>query len=456
MSFRYALPALWLSAYSAAAQTAIQYGTTIAGALDCAQSNAYSLTATKGDKLVVHATEVADFGGICFNVAACAFELCVEVRDENNDLVGMACAPTESNACGHQLRTQLGPLMLPRDGKYTIVVREADIYGRGTYALSVQRTNSPFRADMLNMGEPRLVPVQTAGEVKTFTFNAAEGNNLSLELKAQAGGVAPRLALYAPNGDPVALPESGLIQYTVRQGGTHTLLVFSAVNETGTAQLTLRLGPLYPNTVISQVADGNGWRTTLNLVNHSSEPAPFTVRSWTSAGAPWRLAWDGSPEGTIPVGGSQTINTLNRDSVTSQGWAELVTSKAIGVQAIFRAASRQEAAVAGTSTTNRFLLPFDNTQDMVTSMAVVNTNDSRAIVVTVNLRDETGRSLGTEVLALPSRGHDAFSLPARFPAIRGQRGVAEFSTEAPDITALGLRFSPSGAFTSFPVQPGLR
>jgi hypothetical protein len=34
----------------------------------------------------------------------------------------------------------------------------------------------------------------------------------------------------------------------------------------------------------------------------------------------------------------------------------------------------------------------------------------------------------------------------------GRRGVAEFSTNNPDITALGLRFTPQGAFTSFPVQ----
>jgi hypothetical protein len=395
-------------------------------------------------------------GGVCFGVAACAFDQCVEVRDELNELVGTACTPLESNACSHHLRTQLGPLTLPRDGKYTISVRDANNFGRGEYALSIQRTNNPLRADVLNVGDVRIIPLQTAGEVRAFTFTAAEGNYISIEMKSQSGNVASKLALYGPNGDPVALPDGGLIQYTVRQSGRHVLLVFSSVSETGVAQLKLSPNPIpYPNSVISQIADGNGWRTTLTLVNHSTEPAPFTVRSWNGAGTSWRLAWDGPTEGTIPVGGSRTINTVDRESVTNQGWAELVTTKTIGVHAVFRSSSGQEASVAGITSTSRFLLPFDNTGEMVTSMALVNTNDTRVALVRVLFRDEAGNLLGTDTIILPPRGHEALATPMRFPLIRGRRGVAEFSTDAPDITALGLRFSPSGAFTSFPIQPGL-
>jgi hypothetical protein len=449
-----ALLALVCFTVPASPQTTIQYGNTVSGGIECGTMNQYTLIANAGDKVVLHVTEIADGGGICFGVAACAFDQCVEVRDDMDQQIGMACTPLESNACAHQLRTQLGPLTIPRTGRYTITVRDANNFGRGRYALSVQKTNPPVGAQQLTSGEMRLVPFQTAGEIRAYAFAGLQDQFLKIDLRSQLG-VAPRLALYGPDGEPVALPESGQIQEAIRQGGQHALLAFSAVSETGTAQLSYTSSVTQPgntNPVISQIADGNGWRTTIILVNNGAEAAPFSLRFWTDAGTFWNLNWDGPADGMIPAGGSRTINTLSRESVTQQGWAELSSPAPIGAVGIFRSGAGQEAAVSATVGGRRFVLPFDNTQGMVTSIAVVNTNATQAGTVRVTLRDETGTQLDATSIAVLPRGHDAFAIPDRFGVTRGRRGVVEFSMDSPHITGLGLRFAPGGAFTSIPVQ----
>jgi hypothetical protein len=52
-------------------------------------------------------------------------------------------------------------------------------------------------------------------------------------------------------------------------------------------------------------------------------------------------------------------------------------------------------------------------------------------------------------LILPAHGHAAFTLPSRFPASAGGRGSILFTASSPDITVVGLSFSPTGTtFTS--------
>ena len=140
-----------------------------------------------------------------------------------------------------------------------------------------------------------------------------------------------------------------------------------------------------------------------------------------------------------------------------QGWAELVTARSIGGLAVFRqsdpARPDQEAAVTLTTTSNRFVLPFDNTSGFVTSMALVNVSATLGATINVVIRDEAGVQIGTDSIPLAGRGHIAFAFPDRFAAAANRRGTAEFTSTTSQITGLGLRFNPGGAFTSFPVLP---
>lgn len=150
--------------------------------------------------------------------------------------------------------------------------------------------------------------------------------------------------------------------------------------------------------------------------------------------------------GTTPA---DLIFTANPASLVQGFYSATVEIRNTGALSV---PPTQEAAVTLTSSVSRFYLPFDNTQGFVTSMAMINTNSAGATAVTATMRDEFGALIGTEVLALPARGHTAFALPTRFPILANRRGVVEFTATTPSITGLGLRFAPTGAFTSFPVQ----
>jgi hypothetical protein len=219
-----------------------------------------------------------------------------------------------------------------------------------------------------------------------------------------------------------------------------------------------------PNRNLSQIADGGGWKTTFILTNMDTSPAGFTLNFWRDDGTPFPLEFDNiiggasaSFEGTIPVGGSLTLASVGTAGAVSQGWAQLIATKRIGGLAVFRQSvpgrPDQEAAVPIAASVANFVLPFDNAQNFVTSMALVNTNAANSIAVSVVIQDEVGNQIGTDSLMIGPNGHTAFALPSRFPATANLRGTVVFSTAGADLSGLGLRFNPGGAFTSFPILP---
>ncbi|MBI4910244.1 MAG: hypothetical protein HY820_41885 [Acidobacteria bacterium] len=155
--------------------------------------------------------------------------------------------------------------------------------------------------------------------------------------------------------------------------------------------------------LLSQIADGAGWKTSIILVNLDNVAATYNLRFYSGDGSPLRLAFEGSPgrletlEGSIPVGGSRTIITGGTDTALSQGWAELSSTRLVSGLAVFRQRVQgrpdQEAGVPAIASSGRFVLPFDNTQSFVSSMALVNTNTSNARALAVTPRDEAGTAL---------------------------------------------------------------
>ncbi|MCI0434490.1 MAG: hypothetical protein L0271_12745, partial [Gemmatimonadetes bacterium] len=206
---------------------------------------------------------------------------------------------------------------------------------------------------------------------------------------------------------------------------------------------------------ISQIADGDRWKTTIVLVNNGTDPAPFSLSFRAPDGSPLAVPVAGKGavvevSGEIPTGGSRTIETEGASDTLLQGWAEIVTPETIGGTAIFGQrrsdGSDTEGAVAiAPSLGSRFVLPFDNTLGFVTAMAALN-DTGAASAATITFRDEDGQVLAVETLSLGANSRTAFALPAQFPRTGGERGTAEFS--APGISVLGLRFNPLGAFTS--------
>jgi hypothetical protein len=214
--------------------------------------------------------------------------------------------------------------------------------------------------------------------------------------------------------------------------------------------------------IISQVADGGGWKTTIILANTGFGPANYTLRFWGGAGAPLTLPLgaDGVRQeisGTINPNGARFLQTDGTAVALSQGWAELLTSDSIGGTAVFRQtvpnAPNSEGAVAilsGASTVRRMVVPFDNTQDFSTGIAIVNSDPVKSANVTATFRGESGNTLLTAPIPLTSRGQIPFEVKKIYPALSSARGSVEFSDPSVELFGLGLRFSPLNTFTSLP------
>jgi hypothetical protein len=125
--------------------------------------------------------------------------------------------------------------------------------------------------------------------------------------------------------------------------------------------------------------------------------------------------------------------------------------------AIFRYNPTGQEAVVPLETRNAsaYVLAFDNTNHLVTGVALANVSiPSQAVAVRVVLRDDTGATLvtPTPTINLAGGGHTSFILANSYASVAGKRGTVEFDTPAgAQISALGLRATPAGAVTTIPV-----
>lgn len=211
---------------------------------------------------------------------------------------------------------------------------------------------------------------------------------------------------------------------------------------------------------IPQVADGNGWKTTIVLVNTDSDPAPFTLTFRDAGGSPVAMPLQGIGLVTrysdvIPIGGTRTIETPGTASNLVQGWGEVIAGKSINGTAIFRQHTAGSVDTEGAvplkgSSGKHFLVPFDNTQSFVTAIAMLNPDSSQTATVNISFRDENGQPITSGSLVLKPGTRQAFVLPSQFSGLANQRGIAEFTSPL-EISALGLRASPH--YTLASIEP---
>lgn len=217
--------------------------------------------------------------------------------------------------------------------------------------------------------------------------------------------------------------------------------------------------------VVSQFVGGGGeWDTSLYLTNLGNAPEDFTVAFHDGFGAPKQMPIDGmgmvsSLTGTLDGGATRVFQT-GPASTLQQGWA-LITPGTPGSQrlsgfAIFRQqpldGPPSEAIVpfAGPEV-KRYLLVYDNSPGFATGVALANPNPDTELTVTAETRDEAGQRLSIEAFIIPPNGQLVFVLSQRLPDTAGRRGSVLFSSSPLGFAGLGLRFSSTGTFTSFPL-----
>jgi len=222
--------------------------------------------------------------------------------------------------------------------------------------------------------------------------------------------------------------------------------------------------------ILSQVASGGGWTTTITVENITSISNEVRVNFWADKGTALTLPFTATLAGnTVNGTGSSVEETLNPGSTlvivtqapasatTLVGWAQVFSAAPVSGFAIFREQLSNGTFAEGTApledrNISDLLVPFDNTAGFVTGVALVNST-SVSMTIDVTLRDAFGTQLGAvPAIVLPANGHLAFVSTTQFPATKGQLGTIELQPASNGgIAGLGLRFSPFSTFTSVPV-----
>jgi hypothetical protein len=213
--------------------------------------------------------------------------------------------------------------------------------------------------------------------------------------------------------------------------------------------------------VIPQIADGGGWQTTLVLTNTNTLATTASLSFFRESGGVSTQSWDltflevsSTQNLPLPSGGTLFLHTPGAASATTAGWAQLQASSAVAVYAIFtqRVSGRpdQDGTVPAAASATRVLVPFDNTNGFVTSIAIANPG-ATSDLISVGLQPSSGAVSQLSPIALPAQGHTAFQLPQQFSATGGQSGLLEFYCASGSFSVLALRFNPTGAFTTAPV-----
>ena len=76
-----------------------------------------------------------------------------------------------------------------------------------------------------------------------------------------------------------------------------------------------------------------------------------------------------------------------------------------------------------------FFVPFDNTADAVTSVALTNPGDTASGPVPVTIRYTDGTSETASYPAMAARNHRGFVISGAFPGTANRSGVAEFALQ---------------------------
>jgi hypothetical protein len=217
---------------------------------------------------------------------------------------------------------------------------------------------------------------------------------------------------------------------------------------------------------IAHLATGNGWQSTIVLVNTGGTSAQANLRFFADTGIALPLPITFPPATstttvssltqTLAPGGMLLVQSVKpaSDPTPTIGSAQLTTNGNVSGFVIFRYnPNGQEAVVPldGSTTANARIIAFDNTNGTATGIAV-NSVSSSAVNIPVVLRDDTGALLATDSLTLSPNGHYAFTLGIdRYPQVLSIRGTIEFDTPpGAQIGALGIRIPAGHTFTTLP------
>jgi uncharacterized protein (TIGR03118 family) len=322
---------------------------------------------------------------------------------------------------------------------------------------------APVSATTVALTTPSTLPFGNIGTAYSQTLAVTGGTAPYSNWTVTNGSLPPGLSLNSTTGTISGTPAA--------VGGTFsfTLTVTDSAHTAGfgSFQITIQQPsastPLARVGGFAQVASGGGWKTTMTLVNLSASTVNAQLNLYVDNGSPATMPLTFPEFGssmtassvnlTLSPFGSVVVQTAASTSTIAVGWADLQATGPLSGYLTFDAVSGGSTSEGSmpldTRLSTSLLLPYDNTNGDQTALAIAN-QSAAPQTVTMNVYDQNGVQLFSAPMNLPAFGHSAFFVNSQFPLSANQLGVVQIQGSAV-VTGIGLRFIPSGLFTSIPI-----
>lgn len=202
--------------------SALTYGQTAVGDISLVpEMDAYTLSGEAGQRVM-----------IAMAVTLGALDPQIRLFRPDGTLL---CAGTVAG-----VSAEINGCLLPSTGTYTLLVNDVGDTEIGNYRLYLQRLTGGANPTPLSFGLPVTTDIALAAEMDTFTFTAAAGDRVLINMAISSGLLDPQVRLYGPNGTLVCQTSStsgGVAEISeclITESGTHQILASDYGNtETG-------------------------------------------------------------------------------------------------------------------------------------------------------------------------------------------------------------------------------
>ncbi len=225
-----------------------------------------------------------------------------------------------------------------------------------------------------------------------------------------------------------------------------------------------------PANSLAHIAYGVGWRTSFLFICLDTTAAQVQLLTYRPDGSPLPVPVVGGTTDSVhtfsvPAGGTVQLDLdANATSVLVTGWAGVVVTGNVRGQGVFRSSlagrldleavvpmvSRSQPACIipfPTQPPAMLALPFDNVSGG-TSVAFANTATASR-TLDLEFLDQNGAQIFLAHETMAAHNQIAFETSGRYPTVSGKKGWMRVLNNAADFSALGFKFIPGGAFTTW-------
>lgn len=207
---------------------------------------------------------------------------------------------------------------------------------------------------------------------------------------------------------------------------------------------------------IPHIASGDGWTTTVKLINTSNQVSLITLKFYDPSGInnPFFVNGHYLADYSIVVPGNGTTDVIMSDpNSLKTGSLEIKSIYGSGVVAQSTYSNKLFEATIASSIPNKdeFIMPFDNSGLYSTGIALVNYLNYPQ-EVTFTFYDNFGSQIHVERLSIPAKGQISLTLDNVFPQTKSKNGSVKIKAARPSLTGFGLRFNREKSyFTTIPI-----